>query len=70
MPRVAEFAIGLVLALARLDSRSDAAIKAGGWERRKGIELEAGRLGVVGCGKDRPDRRPARQGLGHAVSWA
>ncbi|MCE9632486.1 MAG: oxidoreductase, partial [Planctomycetia bacterium] len=29
----------------------DAAIKAGGWERRKGIELEGKTLGIVGCGK-------------------
>jgi len=48
---VAELAIGLVLALARSIPFSDAAIKAGGWERRKGIELEGKTLGVVGCGK-------------------
>ena len=48
---VAELAIGLVLALARSIPLSDARIKAGGWERRKGIELEGKTLGVVGCGK-------------------
>jgi len=48
---VAELAIGLMLALARSLAFSDAAIKAGGWQRRKGFELEGKTLGVVGCGK-------------------
>ena len=48
---VAELAIGMILALARSLPFSDAAIKAGGWERRKGFELEGKTLGVVGCGK-------------------
>lgn len=48
---VAELAIGLILALARSIPLSDAAIKAGGWERRKGIELAGRPLGIVGCGK-------------------
>jgi D-3-phosphoglycerate dehydrogenase / 2-oxoglutarate reductase len=48
---VAELAIGLVLALARSIPLSDARIKAGGWERRKGIELEGKTLGIVGCGR-------------------
>lgn len=48
---VAELAIGLMLALARSIPFSDAAIKNGGWERRKGIELEGKTLGIVGCGK-------------------
>lgn len=48
---VAELTIGLILALARSIPFSDAAIKAGGWERRKGIELEGKTLGIVGCGK-------------------
>jgi len=47
---VAELAIGLVLALARSIPFADAAIKAGGWERRRGFELEGRPLGVVGCG--------------------
>lgn len=48
---VAELAIGMMLSLARSLSFSDAAIKAGGWERRKGFELEGKTLGVVGCGR-------------------
>jgi len=48
---VAELTIGLVIALARSIPLSDAAIKAGGWDRRKGFELEGKTLGIVGCGK-------------------
>lgn len=48
---VAELAIALILALARSIPVSDASIKAGGWERRKGIELAGKTLGIVGCGK-------------------
>ena len=48
---VAELAIGMILALARSLPYSDAAIKAGGWSRRKGFELEGKTLGVVGYGK-------------------
>lgn len=48
---VAELAIGLILGLARSIPLSDARIKAGGWERRKGIELAGKTLGIVGCGK-------------------
>ena len=47
---VAELTLGLVLALARFLPAGDRAIKAGAWERRKGIELEGRTLGVVGCG--------------------
>lgn len=48
---VAELAIGMILALARSLPFSDAAIKDGGWSRRKGFELEGKTLGIVGCGK-------------------
>jgi D-3-phosphoglycerate dehydrogenase len=48
---VAELAIALILALARSIPVSDARIKAGGWERRKGVELAGKTLGIVGCGK-------------------
>lgn len=48
---VAELAIGLMFALARSIPHSDTRIKAGAWERRKGIELEGKMLGIVGCGK-------------------
>lgn len=48
---VAELTIGLILALARSIPCSDAAIKAGGWQRHQGIELEGRTLGIVGCGR-------------------
>ena len=48
---VAELAIGLMLALARAIPASDRAIKAGGWERQAGFELEGKTLGLIGCGR-------------------
>jgi D-3-phosphoglycerate dehydrogenase len=59
---VAELAIGLALALLRSIPWSDAAMKAGKWERRQGGELEGKTLGVVGTGKI--GRLVARFGLG------
>lgn len=47
---VAELALAHILALARHIPFHDHAIKGGGWERRKGIELAGRTLGVVGCG--------------------
>jgi len=47
---VAELALALILALARWVPFSDKSIKAGGWERRKGMELVGKTLGLVGCG--------------------
>ena len=48
---VAELALAAMLAVTRAIPFSDAALKAGAWERRKGIELEGRTLGLVGCGK-------------------
>jgi len=48
---VAELAFGHLLAAVRCISSSDAALKAGGWNRRKGRELEGKTLGLLGCGK-------------------
>ena len=47
---VAELALAHILALARWVPFSDKSIKAGGWERRKGLELIGKTLGLVGCG--------------------
>lgn len=47
---VAELTWGLVLSLARSIPASDAILKAAGWERYPGVELENRRLGVIGCG--------------------
>jgi D-3-phosphoglycerate dehydrogenase len=47
---VAELTLGLMLGLARFLPSSDARMKAGGWERRQGIEMEGKTLGVIGTG--------------------
>jgi len=47
---VAELAMAHILSLARWVPFSDKCIKAGGWERRKGVELAGRTLGLVGCG--------------------
>ena len=59
---VAELAVGLMLALARSIPFSDHHLKAGDWQRRKGMELQGKTLGVVGCG--RIGRLVASMGLG------
>ncbi len=47
---VAELTLTHMLALARSVPFSDASLKADGWARRKGVELQGRTLGVVGCG--------------------
>ncbi len=48
---VAELTIALIISLLRSVSFGDARIKAGGWERRQGTEIEGRSLGVIGTGK-------------------
>jgi phosphoglycerate dehydrogenase-like enzyme len=57
----AELTWGLILALTRQISAEDASIRAGGWQRSVGIELEGRTLGVIGLG--RLGKRVARVGL-------
>ncbi|GGO08725.1 oxidoreductase [Microbispora rosea subsp. aerata] len=47
---VAELAIALTLAAFRQIPWSDARLKRGGWERRRGVEAQGRTLGVVGLG--------------------
>ncbi len=47
---VAELAFGLLLASLRHIPEQSAALKAGSWHRRPGIEIEGRTLGLVGCG--------------------
>jgi len=47
---VAELAMAHLLALARWVPFSDHALKAGGWQRRKGMEVSGKTLGLIGCG--------------------
>ena len=48
---VAELTLGVILGLIRSIPFSDARMKRGKWERRKGLELQACTLGLIGCGK-------------------
>ena len=48
---VAELTLALMLSLLRSIPWSDARMKAGGWERRQGAELEGRTLGVIGTGR-------------------
>jgi phosphoglycerate dehydrogenase-like enzyme len=48
---VAELTVGLLFALVRALPASDAALKAGQWQRAKGVELSGRTLGVIGCGQ-------------------
>lgn len=59
---VAELAVCLMLALVRSIPFSDAALKAGQWRRRKGIELTGRVLGLIGCGQI--GKHVARMALG------
>lgn len=47
---VAELALGHILSAVRSMAFCDSAIKQQDWQRRKGVELEAKTLGLVGCG--------------------
>jgi phosphoglycerate dehydrogenase-like enzyme len=48
---VAELTLALILSLLRSIPFGDACLKAGGWERRQGTELEGKTLGVIGTGR-------------------
>ena len=48
---VAELTLALILSLLRSVPFGDARLKAGGWERRQGTELEGKTLGVIGTGR-------------------
>ena len=63
---VAELTIALLLSLMRSLPFSDSRMKAGGWERRKGTELEGRTPRGDRLRKDREARGPLRPGAGHA----
>jgi D-3-phosphoglycerate dehydrogenase / 2-oxoglutarate reductase len=48
---VAELTLALILSLLRSVPFGDARLKAGGWERRQGTEVEGKTLGVIGTGR-------------------
>jgi D-3-phosphoglycerate dehydrogenase / 2-oxoglutarate reductase len=53
MVSTAEFALALILAVARNVPQADASIKAGKWERKSfaGVELQGKRIGILGLGR-------------------
>ena len=59
---VAELAVALMLGLLRSVPFSDAALKAGQWKRRQGVEVVGRTLGLLGCGQI--GRHVARMALG------
>jgi len=64
---VAELTIGLMFALARFIPFHDAKMKAGAWERRKGLEFEGRTLGLIGCGQIGKETAVRALGLGMQV---
>lgn len=64
---VAELAMAFVFALARAIPVSDRVIRAGGWERFRGVELHSATLGIVGCGSVGRLVAQAATGLGMRV---
>lgn len=66
---VAEFAIGLILALARKIPQADAAMRAGRWEKPQleGVELRGRALGVVGFGRIGSEIGAVGQAIGMQV---
>ncbi len=69
---VAEYAIGLILAVARRIPEHDRTTQAGGWERsRLGLELHGRRLGLVGYGRIARDVARIAAAIGMRVSaWS
>jgi phosphoglycerate dehydrogenase-like enzyme len=65
---VAEHAITLMLAAARLVAWFDADMRRGAWRLREGVELHGRTLAVIGCGRiGRATARIARRGFGMRV---
>jgi D-3-phosphoglycerate dehydrogenase len=48
---VAELTLGMMLGLLRAIPRSDASIRAGGWERPMGRLISGMTIGIIGCGR-------------------
>lgn len=67
---VAELAIGLMFAVARLLPQADASVKAGKWEKKKftGFELYGKRLGLIGIGRIGQEVAVRAMGLGMKVT--
>ncbi len=66
-----ELAWGLILSLARAIPREDARLRAGGWQRTIGVELQGSTLGLVGLGRQGGAMVPVARAFGMAViAWS
>lgn len=66
-----ELAWGLILSLARSIPAEDARLRAGGWQRTVGVELQGRTLGLVGLGNQGAAMVPVARAFGMAVlAWS
>ena len=66
-----ELAWGLILSLARAIPAEDARLRAGGWQRTVGIELQGRTLGLVGLGNQGGAMVPVAKAFGMGViAWS
>jgi phosphoglycerate dehydrogenase-like enzyme len=66
-----ELAWGLILSLARAIPQEDARLRAGGWQRTIGIELQGKTLGLVGLGRQGGAMVPVARAFGMEVlAWS
>ena len=66
-----ELAWGLLLAVARSIPQEDARLRAGGWQRTIGIELQGKTLGLVGLGRQGGAMVPVARAFGmEVIAWS
>lgn len=66
-----ELAWGLILALARSIPQEDARLRAGGWQRTIGVELQGKTLGLVGLGRQGGAMIPVARAFGmDVIAWS
>lgn len=64
---VAELTLALIFAITRSIPFSDANLKEGKWERKKGIEIKGKMLGLIGCGRIGKEVACLALGMGMSV---
>lgn len=66
-----ELAWGLILSLARAIPAEDARVRAGGWQRTIGVELQGRTLGLVGLGRQGGAMVPVARAFGmEVIAWS
>ena len=66
-----ELAWGLILAVARSIPAEDARVRAGGWQRTVGVELQGKTLGLVGLGNQGAAMVPVAHAFGmEVIAWS